>query len=383
MSPRSVREYVTALRPRYRSAARSTRSQMLDEAERITGYHRKTLIGLLRPARERAPRRRGRAPRYGPEVAAALKTLWEASDRACSKRLVPFLPTLLDALERHGRIAATPEVREALLEISPATADRLLAPHRKRHSQHPYAQRRAPSALQAMVPIRTFGDWNGLEPGEVQADLVLHCGDSTAGFFLATLVAVDVVSTWTELQPVWGTGDRRVKTGVHHVRTRMPFPMRAFHADNGGEFLNHALYRYCREEGIDFSRGRSNKKNDQAWVEQRNWTAVRRLVGYERYATQEAYELLTQLYPQLSRYLNFFHPVRKIIGKSRQGARVTKHYDEARTPYQRLLDAGVLDDTTLESLEDEFLALDPVALKQDVERILEQLWSTSERPTAR
>lgn len=379
MSPRSVREYVAALRSRYRAAGRPTKSRLLDEAERITGYHRKTLIRLLGPPRE--PRRgpRGRPRRYGPELRGPLQTLWEASDRACGKRLVPFMPTLLEALERHGEISVSPAIHSALLALSPATADRLLQPHRRATPRHPYTRRRPPSALQTLVPVRTFGEWDHLQPGDIQADLVAHCGESSHGFFLTTLVAVDVSSSWTELEAVWGLSHRRVKTAIHRIRARLPFPLHAFHADNGGEFLNHPLYDYCRQEGIRFTRGRPYKKNDQAWVEQRNWTAVRRLVGYDRFATQAAHRALGQLYPQLARYLNFFHPVRKLVAKTRRGPRVSKRYDQPQTPFQRLVAAEVLQPNTRERLLQHYRDLNPIALKRDIDRGLDTLWKLAQK----
>ncbi|MGH7565169.1 MAG: integrase catalytic domain-containing protein [Gemmatimonadota bacterium] len=337
MTPRSVAEYVDILRPRYRGASRAEKAAMLSEAERVTGYHRKSLIRRLRPPVERARRPVGRPRRYGPEIVPPLVRLWEAADRSCGKRLVPFLSELLDALERHGEIHLSPEARRDLLSLSAATADRLLAEHRHRSLQRPYAHHPAASPLLAAIPIRTFGEWDDATPGSAQADLVAHCGEYTGGAYLGTLVAVDVVLGWTELRAVSRVSAKRVQGAVHHVRARWPIPIHAFHSDNGSEFLNAGLHRYCRDNNIRSTRGRAYKKNDQAWVEQRNWTAVRRVIGYDRYSSKAALEALNALYPPLSLYLNFFQPLRKLLEKHRHGARVVKRYDEPRTPYQRLL----------------------------------------------
>ena len=186
--------------------------------------------------------------------AAVLVRLWELSDRLCGKLLAPLLPDLVDALERHGELRLEPEIRAALLALSPATIDRLLRPHRL-----PRARRQRPAAspsLQAQVPMRTFGEWRDVAPGALQADLVLHSGDRTQGFYLSTVVAVDVATGWTELQPVWGLGKERVGGAVWHIRQHLPFPLHRLHTDNGGEFINHMLVPWCQREGIAFARGR-------------------------------------------------------------------------------------------------------------------------------
>ena len=182
-----------------------------------------------------------------------------------------------------------------------------------------------------------------MSPGALQADLVLHCGESTGGFYLTTLVAVDVATGWTELEAVWGMGKSRVGTAVHHVRGRLPFPMRSLHTDNGSEFvINHVLFAYCRKEGISLTRGRGYKKNDQAYVEQKNWVAVRRLVGNDRYATKIAHAQLKDLYALLRLQLNFLRPIRKLVDKKRVRARLRKRYHPAQTPYRRVLVSGLL-----------------------------------------
>jgi hypothetical protein len=380
VSERAVAEYAAAVRGRYRVATRGGKGAILDEFCRVTGYHRKAAIRLLRESAPRRAVRRGRPPRYGPEVVDPLRRAWEAADRPCGKRLAPFLRELVGCLERHGEIAVDPVVRAKLVRLAPATVDRLLAPLKREGRRRPLTQSASADALKALVPLRTFGEWAAVAPGSVQADLVAHCGETTAGFYLATLLAVDVATGWTELEAVWGMSHKRVGTAVHLVRQRLPVPLRELHTDNGGEFLNGLLVPWCRAEGIRCTRGRPYKKNDQAWAEQRNWTAVRSLVGYDRYSSKAALAQLGRLYPLVRDYLNFFQPVRKLTAKTRDGAKVTKRYDAAATPYRRLLAAAALDQDHKAALDARYRGLNPARLKRDIDAALDLLWTLAEPP---
>ena len=217
--------------------------------------------------------------------------------------------------------------------------------------------------------MRTWSQWTGVRPGAVQGDLVLHCGESTT---------VDVATSWTELQAIWGMHYHRVAQGVRYLGARFPFPLREWHSDNGSEFLNEALLAWCRHRHIRVSRGRPYRKNDQAWVEQRNGLAVRRLVGYDRYSTRAAFTVLQQLYALLRLQLNFFRPVRKLLSKQRVGSKVVKRYDAPQTPYQRALAPGVLTPAQQRALAQQLLALDPVALAHDIQRTLDTLWKLAD-----
>jgi transposase InsO family protein len=287
---------------------------------------------------------------------------------------------LLQALERHGEIEVDTQVRDLLLALSPATIDRRLKPFRNRGLRRPYSQSRSATTLKAQIPVRTFSEWQDVAPGSLQADLVMHCGQTTEGFHLATLVAVDVATGWAECEPIWGKGQQRVGTGMHHVRERMPFRVNELHTDNGGEFVNEILYPWCKREGIRFTRGRPYKKNDQAYAEQKNWSVVRRLVGYDRYSTKKSQELMHSLYQSLRQYVNFFQPIRKLIGKERVGAKVRKLYDEAQTPYQRLLASGVLEAPARLALEETYRGLNPAQLRRQVEERLDALWAAADQP---
>lgn len=377
MTSGSIQEYGAAMRKRYLAASKKEKTKLLNEFCTVTGYHRKAAVRLLRRPLGKTTRR-GRAPQYGLPVTHALRKLWEASDHLCSKRLAPFILELVEALERHGELSLELEVRELVLRASASTMDRLLRPYRRRGLRRPHVSSASPSSIKSQVPIRTFSEWDNVQPGSLQADLVLHCGESTQGFYLTTLMAVDVATGWHECFPVWGKGQERVGGGVHRVRERLPFPMRELHTDNGSEFINKALYPYCQRHGIRFTRGRPYKKNDQAYVEQRNWSVVRRLVGYHRYSTKAAYEQMERLYTLVRQYFNFFQPIAKVISKERLGAKVIKRYDVAKTPYQRLLEAGVLEEARQLSLETEYRSLNPVLLRSKIEEGLVALWKLSE-----
>jgi integrase-like protein len=381
VTERARREYAEALRARYQQADKAGKGQILDEYCRVTRAHRKAAIRCLR----RVPRPGGRPPgrprRYTATLLPILERVWAASDYLCGKLLAPMMPVLVAALEQHHGLQLAPAARAALLAASPATLDRQLRLLRRRRGRAPRRAAPALHALRAQVPLRTWGEWAGVAPGALQGDLVLHCGESTHGFYLASLVTVDVATSWIELQPVWGLQQQRVRAAVHLISTRLPFPLREWHSDNGSEFINTTLLHWCRHAGIRFTRGRPYRKNDQAWVEQRNWLAVRRLIGYDRYTSRPAFAVLGRLYSLLRLQLNFFRPVRKLLRKQRVGAKIRKRYDSPLTPYQRVLAAGVLSPAQRQALAAQIAALDPIALAADIQRTLDTLWKLAHRPS--
>jgi hypothetical protein len=229
--------------------------------------------------------------------------------------------------------------------------------------------------LKSSIPIRTFADWKEDRPGFLEADLVAHCGESTEGFYLNTLSTVDVASGWSECRGVWGKGQSRVRAAVHKIRQHLPIPMLGLDSDNGSEFINQHLYAYCRDEKITFTRSRSYKKNDSCHVEQKNWSVVRRLIGYGRYISRAALEALNRVYDLLRFYINFFQPVMKLKHKTRNGAKVCKVYDTAQTPYQRLLKSGVLTEAKQKELAAVYSGLNPVLLLKQINESLERLWT--------
>jgi hypothetical protein len=379
VTERARREYADVLRPRYQQADKRERGKILDEYCRTTGCHRKAAIRRLRTAPRTGPRPPGRPPQYSRrELLPLLERAWLASDQLSGKLLHPILPALLTALEMHHGVLIAPPVRAALTAASPATLDRLLRPLRRRRARQPRRLAPALGHLRAQVPLRTWSEWAGVAPGALQGDLVLHCGPSTEGLYCATLVAVDVATTWTELQAIWGLHQQRVTGGIQYLAQRLPFPLREWHSDNGSEFVNACLLGWCQRRSIRFTRGRPYRKNDQAWVEQRNGLLVRRLVGYDRYSSRAALAVLQRLYGLLRLQHNFFRPVRKLLSKRRIGSKVLKRYDAAQTPYQRVLAAGVLTPEQRHALAQQFHALDPIALARDIQQTLDVLWKLAD-----
>ena len=382
MTRRSIMEYVQALRKRYFRAAKEEKGKMLDEFTQVTGLHRKAAIRLLnRPDAPGGNKRHGRPAMYK-DVLQPLIAIWEASDRLCSKRLQPFLPEMIRVLRQHGEQQIDASKEAQLCRISPSTIDRLLRPCRKLGGRRGLTTTRPGSLLKSSIPIRTFADWQENKPGFMEIDLVAHCGETTEGFYLNTLCAVDVASGWTECLPVWGKGQERVGGAVHRVRQRLPFPLLGLDSDNGSEFINQHLFTYCQREKISFTRSRSYKKNDSCYVEQKNGNVVRRLVGYDRYTSKAAYQCLERLYDSVRLYMNFFQPTMKLVSKTRHGAKVNKAYDTARTPYQRLLEAGMLTEVKQQKLAATYHGLNPVLLLKQINSNLEQLWRLAVRPAS-
>ncbi len=379
----SMVEYVGAVRGRYYRVSKKEKGKILDEFTKVTGFHRKAVIKLLHRLRQPgAGKRRGRLRKYGTGVAEALRMVWEASDRLCSKRLQPFLPEMVRVLRQHGEQQFDAATEGQLYRMSPATIDRLLRPSRRLGGRRGLTTTRPVSLLKRSIPIRTFADWQENKPGFLEIDLVAHCGESAEGFHLNTLCAVDVASGWSECVPVWGKGQQRVCSAVHRVRQRLPFAMIGVDSDNGSEFINQCFYSYCCRERITFTRSRAYEKNDSCHVEQKNGNVVRRLVGYDRYASKAAYQCLGRVYHGVRLYMNFFQPTMKLVSKTRHGAKVNKVYDTARTPYQRLLEAGVLTEAKQQELAATYHELNPVLLLKQINSNLEQLWRLAGRPVS-
>jgi hypothetical protein len=373
----SLREYAAVQRERYQQANRVDKHRLLDEMVAVTGMHRKAAIRLLRrpPRSEPAPVRAGRPRRYGAEVAAAAEVLWQASGRIGAHRLHPFVPELLDRLLQCGELSVAPAVDKLVRQASRPTLARLLAPARAQYPRRGATLTRPSTWLKQQIPIRTFADWDDARPGFCQVDLVAHCGGSTQGFYLHTLCAVDVATSWVELQALWGKGHYRVAAGVQALRERLPVALAGLDSDNGSEFINRVLYYYCWREGITFTRGRAWKKNDSALVEQKNGAIVRHLVGYDRFASKPAYAQLARVYALARLHVNFFQPVERLLTKHRMGARVHRVFDRAQTPYQRLCAAGVLTPLKRAELEALYQRLNPLQLQRDLEAALDRLWT--------
>ncbi len=380
MTRRSILEYSEAVRWRYFRALKRRKTEILNEFVATTGLHRKAAIRLLNQRNVRVSQKRGGRPRlYGLEVMVALKVAWEATDRLCSRRLQPFLPELVAILKAKGELGLTQKTEAQLCRLSASTIDRMLRRWRGDGRRHGLSTTKPGTLLKNAIPVRTFSDWNENKPGFLEADLVAHCGDSAEGFYLTTLSTVDVATGWYEPVAVWGKGQERVGGAVYDVRKRLPMPMLGLDSDNGSEFINQSLYDYCRRNGITFTRSRSYKKNDSCHVEQKNWSVVRRTVGYDRFSSKAAFKALDEVYTLLRLYVNFFQPVLKLVAKSRHGARVHKVYDTAQTPYQRLLKSEVLTEEKKRELAAIYSVLNPVTLLKQIRQTVEYLWTLAER----
>jgi len=376
MSFQAKRELLAQTGSRYRAAPPQQKRAILDEFVAATGYARTYAIRLLgQPSvPPSAPVTRPRARIYGPDVVEALTVAWAAANYVCAKRLVPFLPELVASLERHGHLALSPEVRSQLLTLSPATADRLLRPLRERARPRGIGTTKAGTLLKHKVPIRTFAEWDDVRPGFMEVDTVAHCGTRAEGPYLSSLVLTDVATGWTECLPLLRHGYDDVLRALDQVRGLLPFPLRGLDTDNGSEFLNFPLLEYCERAEITFTRGRAYRKNDQCYVEQKNGSIVRQIVGYDRFEGELAYHQLAELYRALRLYVNVFQPSLKLQLKRREGSRVYRRYDEARTPLQRLLAADVLAEASRARLMALTEALDPVQALRQLHLLQEALW---------
>lgn len=375
---------VEALRGRYRAASRQDKARILEEFIAVSSYHRKSAIRLLNDTDPFVDNRRQQPARtiYDEAVREALQLLWEASDRVCSKRLKALVPTLIPALEHHGHLRLDPLVRSKLLVISAASMDRLLR-ERRMGAVRP-RPRRAPSAATRSVPIRTFADWHDPEPGHMEMDLVAHCGQSPAGSFVHTLTLTDVASGWTECVPLLVREAALVCNSLEALRAQLPFVLRGLDSDNGSEFINETLVPYCQSRSIEFTRSRPYHKNDQAWVEQKNGSVVRRLVGYGRLQGVAAADALQQLYRASRLFVNFFQPSFKLKDKVRVGARVIKRYHDPLTPCARLLASSAVSEAVKQQLRANSERLDPLALLDEIRRAQCQLAriAAGEQPVA-
>lgn len=380
MSIKSRRELLTTVTHRYRAAPRKERHRILDEFVASTGYSRKYAIHLLRhPPAPRRPQKRRKRRRYNARVEWALVDVWRVANCIAAKRLVPCLKEFVEALERHGELRLDPETRSLLLSMSISTADRLLRAHRHDPRERGVATTKPGSLLKKSIAVRTFADWDDAHPGFAEVDLVAHCGQRAEGQYLNSLNMTDIATAWTECLAVLNKSQRQVSKAIVAARQRFPFPLLGIDSDNGSEFINANLARYCEQEAISFTRSREYRKNDQAHVEQKNWSVVRRFVGYDRYEGTTALRKLEALYRVLRLYVNFFQPVQKLMTKERVGSKVRKRYDTAKTPYQRVLESEHVSEKSKQQLREQYAELNPAALLRQIEALQEDLWRYGQR----
>jgi hypothetical protein len=380
MSLKSKRELLEVLRPRYLKANKVEKQKMLDEFTSATGYHRKHAIRVLKNQRQVQKHLNRKTKTYKTiyrgEVVQALEQIWEICGQICSKRLQPYLPEAIKVLERHKEIELSKETKDLLLKISSASIDRCLRPVRCK-SPHGLSTTKPGSLLKSLIPVRTFTAWNEERPGFMEIDLVAHCGSTTEGQYLNTLTCTDISTGWTDVTALAHRSQQIVSTAIHRMRQRLPFPLLGIDSDNGSEFINDLLYRYCLDEKVTFTRSRPYQKNDQAHVEQKNWSVVRHTVGYDRWETEQELALLESIYDDLRLYINFFQPSFKLIAKERIGNKTIKRYDTAKTPYQRVLERKDISIESKARLMNLYLQLNPAELRRSIDLKTAKLWKLS------
>jgi hypothetical protein len=375
MSQRSKREMIAEIRPRYLKANKAGKAQILDELIATTGYHRKSAIRVLQHgSKPKGLKRPGRRKIYQGEVVQALEQIWEICGRICSKRLQPFLPEMVTVLERCHELCLPQATQTLLLAMSPATIDRCLKKARFASPRHGLSTTKPGALLKQAIPIRTFTPWEEEHPGFLEIDLVAHCGSSTEGIYLNTLTATDLATGWTECLALAQKTQAAVSQAIVQLRLDLPFPLLGLDSDNGSEFINDTLLRYCQSEQITFTRSRPYQKNDQAHVEQKNWSVVRHTVGYDRLETAEELALLHLIYADLRLYINYFQPVLKLIGKERVDGKTVRTYDRATTPYRRVLALDTVPVEIKARLSAQYVQLNPVALRNRIDAKVAQLW---------
>jgi len=393
------REVVTkALCDQYRKARKKDKGRMLEHFVQSTGYNRSYARFVLRnhgrrvevgpgivlQGDRRVRRGQPRVPRHGRVVRDALKAIWKVMDYICGKRLVAALPEVVRRLSVCREFRMTKSVQRQLVAMSAATIDRLLKPERAKHILKRRGGTKPGTLLKHQVPIRTFSDWDDARPGFFEMDLVGHDGGTSQGDFCQTLDMTDVATGWTEQAAVLNKAEIWVFHAIQAVRRRLPFPMLGLDSDNGSEFINHHLVRYCNQERLTFTRSRPHRKNDTCYVEQKNWSIVRRFVGYARHEDQESVDLLNELYATLRDYNNFFLPSLRLKEKVRDGARITRRYHPAKTPYARVLDSPHVDQTVKDQLTAYYRTLNPAALHRRIETLQRRLLLLAvQRPTQR
>ncbi|HLN14971.1 MAG TPA: integrase [bacterium] len=379
MTPKAKREYLDAIRARYAAASRAVKSQLLTEACATLGYHRKAAIrAFARPPRTTPPcHRSGRPSPYGPRTVTLLMHIWEAAGYPWSVRLKALLPLWLPWAKR--RFTISPTVERALRTISPRTIDRRLGQKKRHLNRRLYGRTKPGTLLKHHIPVRTE-HWAVTEPGFTEVDLVSHSGTSADGEFLYSLNLTDIHSGWVETRALLGKSQLAVRAAIDDIRTALPFALRGLDSDNGSEFINQHLFQYCAARDIQFTRGRPYKKDDNAHIEQKNWTHVRKLLGWDRYASPTALAAINALYRQdLRLMMNLFQPSVKLQRTKRTGSRRRRFYDAPQTPLDRLLTSQGATTAQLKTLRRLRARLDPFALSESIERQLRHIYTLIHR----
>ena len=371
-------QYLKEVRLEYLKAPKKQKTRLLDEAVKRTRLDRKGLIKKLKP-KSNLDRveiiRRSRTATYGHETVAALARCFEIFDYPCGQRLAPLLPIEVDRLRRLKELSCTDTVAAKLARISPSTVDRALRHTKEVERMKRKYHKKIHPLLYQKVPVKVFLEQDRGSLGNIQIDGVEHCGSLASGEFIYTLSTTDIATGWWEGEPVMGRGQERVREAISKARARYPVRWKEVHSDNGGEFINWHLYRYCEREHLDFTRSRPYKKNDNCLVEQKNWTHVKKFVGYLRYDTEPELQILDDLYrKELRLFKNFFQPVIKLTSKERVGGKIHKKYDVPRTPYARVMESKEVSEQVKQELKRRYESLNPALLKREIDRTLNLLY---------
>lgn len=381
---------------RYRKAGKKEKGVILNEFVELTGFARSYAALVLRnqgrvvvvsrklrvrgDVGKKLPRR-GRRPTYDEQTVKVLVQVWRIMDYLCGKRLAPIMGEIVARLLRHNELRCDAATSQKLARMSAATIDRLLGPERQKYQLKGRSHTRPGTLLKHQIPMRTFTEWDEQQPGFLEIDLVGHDGGVLDSLHAFTLNAVDIASGWNSSTALKNKAQVWTLAGVEKIHAKLPFPLLGLDSDNGSEFINESLLNYCRDHQITFTRSRPYRKNDSCFVEQKNYSVVRRAVGYQRFDTDEQLRLLNELYEKLDLYTNFFQPSMKLKSKERHGARVSKKYHEARTPYQRLLDSSFIDQETKQQLRARYHTLNPAQLKRQIEALQRKLLASATSTT--
>ncbi len=366
------------VRKRYRNNSKKKKSEILSELVATTGYNRsyaRLILGSLKKVgrkKKYLPRKRT----YDATVFYALRKLWIAADCICSQRLQPFIPELIRVLEKNKEIRFNKRVKKKLCTMGSATIDRMLRATKKSYELKGRSTTKPGTLLRQTVAVRTFDDWSDTRPGFFEVDTVAFCGDSVRGEYVCGLDLTDVATGWVGLDAVMGKGQTRIHAAIATFRERLPFLLLGLDPDNGSEFINWILKRYCETNQIVFTRIRPYKKNDNCYVEQKNYTTLRRFIGYGRYETEKQLMIVQHILILAEPYVNFFQPCKKLKEKLRIGSRVKKTYHTAKTPYQRLLESGILNEEQKQKLSAYYETLNPMDLLRKIRTLQRKLQKT-------
>ena len=376
MTVNERRKYLKLMKPRYQQAKRGERSRLLTEMQEVTSLHRKSLLRLLHASSlARKKRTTPRKRTYGLAIEQVILVVWESLDYVCAERLTPVLAETAQHLARFGRVQLTAEVEQQLGQISEATVTRLLRKHRSRKQRLPRQGPERANQVRKEVPMKRI-PWDTTEPGHEEVDLVHHGGESTAGEYGHTIQLIDVATGWSERVAVLGRGQTAMEGGFVRILERIPFPILELHPDNGSEFFNQHLVRFWKDKvkGIQLSRSRPYHKNDNRFVEQKNSSLVRQYFGTLRLDTPEQVAAMNALYEKMWLYYNLFQPVLHLCEKTVVGNQVRRKWDEAKTPYQRLLDSSGLSPEQQARLQQIYEQTNPLQLREAIYRQLAALW---------